>query len=175
VYPFKLKKPNTSLISSILSNILFFTFFVYTVTIKKLEFQTLSKTDKFSIALTDTTKDPKNLLKHLTPERFIDYRSEEISIKLTNDGYSVIFNLKEKVCWDVQDYLQDNQDTHSFFMLCKVFTDNKRTKVAFYGVAKVAKGKTEVEYSLKTFTKVETDVTKVLDHECLTMLLIKNV
>jgi hypothetical protein len=70
-------------------------------TIKKLHFQTLSKTDTLSIALIDTPIDPKNPLKQLTPERHIDYRTEEISIKLTNDGYSVIFNLKEKVCWDV--------------------------------------------------------------------------
>jgi hypothetical protein len=60
-------------------------------------------------------------------------------------------------------------------MLCKVFIDNTRVKIAYYGVAKVAKGKTDSEYTLKSFTKIESDLTKYGDHECLTMLLIKNV
>lgn len=39
----------------------------------------------------------------------------------------------------------------------------------------MSKEKTDIEYKLKSFTVIEADVTKYTDHECLTMLLVKNV
>lgn len=89
------------------------------VIIKK-EYSTVSKTDMISLQLTEVSKDPKK--PNLQPERNLDYRTDEASIKMVNDGYSVIYNLKEKDCWDAQDYLQDKQETHALFMLCKVYT-----------------------------------------------------
>ena len=83
-----------------------------------MDFKTLSKTDKLSLQLTSVDPAKPNL----EPERSINYHTEESAVEMINDGYSVVYNLKDRECWDIQDYLQDNQETHSLFMLCKLFT-----------------------------------------------------
>jgi hypothetical protein len=47
--------------------------------------------------------------------------------------------------------------------------------VKSYGIAKVGKAKTDNEYVLKSFTTIEADIEKYTEHECLTILLLKNV
>jgi hypothetical protein len=70
----------------------------------KMDFKTLSKTDKLSLQLTSVDPAKPNL----EPERSINYHTEESAVEMINDGYSVVYNLKDRECWDIQDYLQDN-------------------------------------------------------------------
>ena len=77
----------------------------------------MSKTDILSIKLDPPETVPTTPL----TESNIDYKTEEPAIQMINDGYSLIHYLKQKDCWDSQDNLEDNQETHSIYLLCKIY------------------------------------------------------